>query len=110
MKTLKLDDGTEIKLQYDLNAFCVIEEALGLESMEDFLDVLSEKNISFRKVRSLVWAGALKHQPDITEKEIGGGLSNFVEAITIATQAVLEGMPKVTDNPTPAKGKKPKAA
>jgi len=106
---LKMEDGKELKLYYDTNAFVELEEKFGIKTFDDFIKWLDVSKLSFSDLRALVWAGALHHHPDLTEKDVGrAGIGDTTAAFAIAAQAIKKSVPRVDDlpDPTKAKGKK----
>lgn len=58
--------GNEYTLRYDLNALVELEDKMGVPLSE-----MGEMKITIRNVRSMLWAGILHENDEITEKEIG---------------------------------------
>jgi len=102
---LKLDDKT-LKLYYDGNAFCELEDRFGCKSFDDFLTLLGKKKVSMKTIITLVWAGALHHQPDITETDVGRAeIGALLGALVVCTKAIYEAMPQTADVPAFTKAK-----
>lgn len=57
---------SEYTLRYDLNALVELEDKMGVPLSE-----MGEMKITIRNVRSMLWAGILHENAEITEKEIG---------------------------------------
>lgn len=65
-------DGRVWVLVYDANAFCEIEDALGVPIAQ--LDArLADGRV--KDLRAVLWAGLLARQPDITLREAGALLA-----------------------------------
>jgi len=82
-------NGKARRLRYDLNALAEVEEKLGI-SIAQFADV----PISIRTIRTLIWAGLIHEDADITEKDVGawigpGGLS-MTDAMGAVGKALAE--------------------
>lgn len=60
-------------LRFDINAFCRIEDELGIESVAEFQAVLKE-NLSFRKLRTLFACGLT---PAASEVQAGAIMSDL---------------------------------
>ncbi|MCY8048446.1 gene transfer agent family protein [Bacillus haynesii] len=56
----------EYSLRYDLNALVELEDRMGVPLSE-----MGEMKITIRTVRSMLWAGVLHENPDVTEEELG---------------------------------------
>ncbi|MEY8748944.1 GTA-gp10 family protein [Alkalicoccobacillus gibsonii] len=76
--------GKEHTLRFDLNALVELEEALGVPLAE-----LGNTTMSIKNVRSMLWAGVLHENEDITEKEIGKhvDMNNMEEVQTAISTA-----------------------
>lgn len=87
-KTVKitLSDGVERELKFTLNALAELEDAYG--SVEKAFDKL-EKHNSMKALRTILWAGFLHTNPDITEQQVGNlidlaDMQNLVESLGTA--------------------------
>ena len=69
-KTVKitLNDGVERELKFTLNALAELEEIYG--SVQAAFDKLEKEN-SMKALRSVLWAGLIWKEPDLTEHEVG---------------------------------------
>lgn len=91
-------------LKYDLNALILLEENLGVT-----IDKLGEVQMGLRTLRTLIWAGLIHEDPELTQEQVGSwiDISNihtirekFIEAFRAATGPTEE---------TPGKLRKSKA-
>lgn len=102
-------------LRFDINAFCRIEDELGIESVAEFQAVLKE-NLSFNKLRTLFQCGLT---PTASEEQAGAimtelGLDRASAMLTECIQAAFpasKGAPKgeAGNAAAPAKRKPTKA-
>ncbi|MDT0149978.1 hypothetical protein Q9R38_25905 [Priestia aryabhattai] len=74
----------EYTLRYDLNALVELEEKLGVPLSE-----MGKIQITIKNVRSMLWAGVIHQEPEITEREIGSyvDMENMEEVQTAITGA-----------------------
>ncbi len=82
--------GQGWSLRFDINAFCRIEDELGIQSVAEFQTVLKE-NLSFRKLRTLFACGL---SPAATEQQAGDimteiGLERATAMLTDCIQAAF---------------------
>lgn len=80
--------GVEHTLRYDLNALVELEEKMGIPLSE-----MGETKISIKNVRSMLWAGLIHENADLTEVEVGSlvdmdNMAEVQEAITGSFGAV----------------------
>ena len=68
--------GVERVLRYDMNALVELEEKMGMPLSE-----LGNVSVTMRNVRSMLWAGLIHAEPELTEPEVGGlvDMGNMVE-------------------------------
>jgi hypothetical protein len=59
-----------MKLHFDINAFCMVEELSGYASLNDILSNPSALS-SIRMNRILIYAGLLHNKPELTLREAG---------------------------------------
>ncbi|PFW43801.1 hypothetical protein [Priestia megaterium] len=66
----------EFTLRYDLNALVELEDKLGVPLSE-----MGNIQITIKNVRSMLWAGVIHQEPEITEREVGSyvGMENMEE-------------------------------
>jgi flagellar motor switch protein FliG len=91
-------------LLYDMNAFCEIEDKLG--GIQQAFDILM--NGSPKGIRTLLWAGLIHEDEELTEKQVGAMFGfGSIEKISIAIREALIGsMPEPkNDEPSPAEKK-----
>lgn len=55
--------GATYKLVFDVNAFCLAEEALDGMTTDEMLDMLRRKRVGFRLVRAVIYAGLQANHP-----------------------------------------------
>lgn len=93
MKMIQIHLDRPRHLRFSINALADLEEATG----QSVLLAMSEKNLGFRSLRALLWAG-LRHEEngisieragDLLQKfmENGGELSTVMEKVALAVQA-----------------------
>lgn len=72
-KTVVLElGGKERRLSYDLNAVAEIGERLGIRIRLGTLGSdLLQQEIPLRALRTLLWAGLIHAEPELTEEEVG---------------------------------------
>lgn len=93
--------GENLTLAYDINALCRIEDRLGIENAQEFQRVL-QKNLSFRKLRTLFCCGL---SPEATEERAGEimqalGMDEVSAMITDTIQAAFpDAKGKASPNP-----------
>ena len=79
--TIRLD-GKDRELRYDLNAISVIGDKLGLSGrLNDLAADLLGKPLPMSALRTILWAGLIWNEPELTEQEVGSwvDLDNFAE-------------------------------
>lgn len=75
-------DGKDRGLRYDLNAIALIGDRLELSGrLNDLAADLLGKPLPLSALRTILWAGLVWDQPDLTEEEVGSwvDLDNFAE-------------------------------
>jgi len=91
-KSVKIHLGGRFhSLRYDFNALVALEDTLGIP-ISRWTDIISEQ-MGVRTIRTLVWAGLLHENEDITLKDVGEMLdisklddvsSKVLEAVDLA--------------------------
>lgn len=78
-------------LRFDINAFCRIEDELGIESVTEFQEVLKTR-LSFRKLRTLFACGL---SPAATEEQAGQIMSELGidKASALLTETIQAAFP-----------------
>lgn len=79
-------DGETHKLRFTLNALAEVEDRLNLASIADILETI--KALSVRTLRTLLWAGLLHEQPELTEREVGEMDFDFSHAVERVSRAL----------------------
>ena len=75
-------DGRDRELRYDLNAIATIGDKLGLSGrLNDLATDLLGKPLPLSALRTILWAGLVWNEPELTEEEVGSwvDLDNFAE-------------------------------
>ena len=87
MKGTKLTlGGRERTLRYDLNAVAEIGDRLGLEvRIASLGDDIFSKPLPLSALRTVIWAGLIHEEPDLTEKEVGAWIDedNWAEVFKV---------------------------
>lgn len=67
------DGTTSLRLRYDANALLMLEHLLGLRTLAELGERFDAKKapVSMGNVIKLIYAGAKRYQPEITEHEVG---------------------------------------
>ncbi|MCT4543486.1 MAG: hypothetical protein N4A63_08090 [Vallitalea sp.] len=83
-------------LKFDLNAFVELEDKFG--DIDKAFEQLQKGSI--KSIRSLLWAGLIHEEEELTEKEAGRIVGfNDIEKVSEAIMtAVTDAMPEVTGN------------
>ncbi len=94
---ITLNDGKERTIRFTLNALAELEDKFG--SVQAAFDKL-EKEKSMKALRTILWAGLLHENPDITEQEVGnlidlGYMAQLMESIGTALDNDLPKEPVV---------------
>lgn len=91
--------GQEWSLRFDINAFCRIEDELGIQSVAEFQTVLREQ-LSFRKLRTLFACGL---SPASSEEQAGSIMSEIGldRASAMLTECIQAAFPNAGGNPSP---------
>ena len=78
-------------IRFTLNALAEIEDALGVP-----LSKLSEVELGVKTVRTMLWAGLLHEDDELTEKQVGNWVDfeNLEEVQTKVTEAFSMAMAK----------------
>lgn len=99
-KTGLLLQGTKYNLCYDLNAFAELEDTFG--SVEKALGAMEQG--SFKAVRTFVWAGLLRDNISITEREVGAmiNMDNLEHVAEQIGNAIALSTPKTNVKQHPA--------
>lgn len=100
----KIKLNEELYLRYGTNAMVEFEDATD----EDFLNVTTKMergNVSFKMLRSLVWAGLLDQNEDATQKEAGNIIDEigFEKVIEKAGEAISAAFPSGKGEQNPKK-------
>jgi len=93
--------GTKIKLDkerhllFALNAFCELEDKFG--SIQKAFETLQKGSV--KGIRTLLWAGLIHEDEELSEKEVGKmiTLENINEVIDILSKAISDAMPEVDE-------------
>lgn len=99
---IRLND--ELYLRYGTNAMVEFEDVTG----EDFLVVATKMergNVSFKMLRTLVWAGLLDQNEDVTQREAGNLIDDigFEKVIEKAGEAIGAAFPSDKGDKNPKK-------
>jgi hypothetical protein len=99
--------GRRRTLRYDLNALATLEEKLGLS-----ISQLDHTTLGVRAIRSLIWAGLVGEEPELTETDVGAWIGPGALAITTAMTKVGEALKEALggENPTVATAEMPEPA
>jgi len=66
----------QYKIEYDMNAICEFEEITGMQ-----VAYMTNRSLSgLNSLRALIWAGLIKHQPDLNLKDAGNILNEFFKS------------------------------
>ncbi len=65
---ITLSDGVERNVKFTLNALAELEDLYG--SAQNAFDKLEKEN-SMKALRSILWAGLIHENPNLTEREVG---------------------------------------
>lgn len=77
--------GKERQLRYDLNAIAELGDRLEIRiRLAHFEKDLMNVMLPPSAIRTLIWAGLIADEPDLTEKEVGSWVTqdNFMEVLT----------------------------
>jgi hypothetical protein len=91
------------QLRYDLNALSALEDKLGVS-----ITGLEDIQVGMRTIRSMLWAGLIHEDPEITEEFVGqyvgpGQTLGFMEAMECVAKALAEAFgEEPPENPTQA--------
>lgn len=89
---INLTDGNEYTVKFTMNAIVLLEERYG-----DFLTITEQfQKISFKNIRTLIYAGLIEKYPKITEQYIGShvDLQNINELVTTVMEAFTSAFPE----------------
>jgi hypothetical protein len=97
-KTVKitLNDGVEREIKFTLNALAELEDKFG--SVQAAFDKLEKQN-SMKALRTILWAGFLHKEPNITEQQVGNLIDlAYMQDLTASLnkafeQDLVEGQP-----------------
>lgn len=95
IETITLKDGKVYKIEYTLNALIEIEELFG-----DITEVYTLfENFNLKKLRGLLYAGMVEHQPALTVREAGSllDMSKLSETVEILSKAFTKAFPDATE-------------
>lgn len=79
-------DGKTLQLRYSLNALAEIEDRLKLNSIAEILETL--KTLSMRSLRTLLWAGLIHANADLTEQDVGEMDFDFASTLAKVSEAI----------------------
>lgn len=98
---ITLQDGKERHLRFTLNALAELEDRYG--SVEEAFKKV-EGGTSIKALRTVIWAGLIWEDPDITEQDVGNliDIAYMQEMIEALGGAFEADMPQ-TDSNAPAK-------
>lgn len=96
---VKLNDGKERKLKFDLNALAELEDMYG--TVDDAFKALDSGSV--KAVRAVLWAGMLHDEPELTEREVGSLMD--IQCLTEMTDALSQAFDN--DMPVSEKGDNP---
>lgn len=65
---ITLNDGVEREVKFTLNALAELEDKFG--SVDAAFEKLEKEN-SMKALRTILWAGFLHENPDLTEQQVG---------------------------------------
>jgi len=94
------------RLRYDLNALAVIQERFGVAALS--ADGLGERfdetgTVDFAFLRTVIWAGLLHEDAELTEQAVGGmlDLGNMASAVQAFFEAMSGATPEGVDAANP---------
>lgn len=90
--------GKERELRYDLNAIAEIGDRLGLTiRLAHFQEDLMDAPLSLSAVRTVLWAGLIHAEPDLTEKEVGAWVDqdNITEVFVVFSSLFTGTSPEI---------------
>ena len=91
----------KFKLVFDANAFCEIEDSIGL-TLGELQDVMTDpKKMSMKGFRAIFHGGLLRHHPDLTLTDAGDIMSEA------GIQAVMDAMTRAFGGAMKKKGEAP---
>lgn len=76
--------GKQRRLRYDLNAIAEIGERLGITvQLANIGQDLLQREMPLKSFRTILWAGLIHEEPELTEQEVGGWVDqdNFAEVM-----------------------------
>jgi hypothetical protein len=86
-KSVRVNLGGRFRyLRYDFNALIALEEALGVP-ISQWKDIINEQ-MGVRTLRTLVWAGLLHEDENLSERDVGAVLD--ITKIDDLSEKVLE--------------------
>lgn len=90
---ITLKDGEEYTLEFTLNALIEIEDLFG--SISEVYKIFEEFNL--KKLRGLLYAGLVEHQPEMTERKVGSllDMKQLAETVEILSTAFSKAFPDV---------------
>jgi hypothetical protein len=87
-------------LRYDGNALFELEEKLGTP-IADLADII----VSAKTIRTLLWAGLIHADPEVTEHDVGGWIGGdglpIGKAMEVVGEALADAFGGAEDRPTP---------
>lgn len=96
---VKLADGRTLRMAFDANAWCAIEEQLD-KGTPEILEELQSGRARMKTQRAMMWGGLRKHHPEISVEEAGEIL---IEAAQQLSDAIEGGLPQAGEG-APAEG------
>lgn len=105
----KPEKEARFKLVFDANAFCEIEDSLGL-TLGELSDVMTDpRKLSMKGVRAIFHGGLLRHHPDTTIEDAGDIMSDAgIEVVMAAMKEAFGGALKKPGEAKPPKARKGK--
>jgi hypothetical protein len=93
---ITLNDGVEREIKFTLNALAELEDKFG--SVQKAFDKLEKEN-SMKALRTILWAGFLHKEPDITEQQVGNLIDlAYMQDLTNSLNLAFEQDMATTDN------------
>jgi hypothetical protein len=87
-----LEDGRKLKLVFDANAWCEIEDALGRNTQDIIADLQAKPPRAGVKVqRAIMWGGLRRYHPELSLEDAGDIL---IEASEALHKAIGSAMPE----------------
>lgn len=89
---ITLNDGVEREVKFTLNAMAELEDKFG--SVQAAFDKLEKEN-SMKALRTILWAGFIHKEPNLTEQQVGNliDLAYMQELMASLSSAFGDSMP-----------------